>query len=292
MNGKSENKSIEQRETFETMSFSPEVKGRQGEGGLRMQKCFKKSFDGKPLVTVITVVFNGDAYLEDTIKSVINQTYDNIEYIIIDGGSTDRTISIIKAYEDKIDYWLSERDNGIYNAFNKGIRLAQGEWISFLGADDTYLESAIMDYIKCLGNDSDKINYISSKGELVDVHNRTIRIIGKPWLWKEFRSQMKLIHVGSLHNKKLFDRVGLYNEKYRVAGDYELLLRAKSDLNAIFMDKVTVKIMIGGVSHEFSGLAYKEALIAKIDTAKRMVFICYVEYIRDILKSFILQKIR
>ncbi len=88
-----------------------------------------KQIDSLPLITVITVVYNGEKYLEETIQSVINQTYPNVEYIIIDGGSTDETIDIIKKYEDKIDLWISEKDEGIYDAMNKGIYLATGQWV-------------------------------------------------------------------------------------------------------------------------------------------------------------------
>jgi len=93
-----------------------------------------------PLITVITVVYNGDKYLEETILSVINQTYPNVEYIIIDGGSTDGTLDIIKKYEDYIDYWVSEKDKGIYDAMNKGwILVNKNSRILFLGAGDTVL---------------------------------------------------------------------------------------------------------------------------------------------------------
>ena len=87
---------------FETVLFLPEGENRKGEGGLRTKGYFKKSFDDKPLISIITVVFNGEKYLEETIQSVINRTYSNVEYIIIDGGSSDGTLDIIKKYEDKI----------------------------------------------------------------------------------------------------------------------------------------------------------------------------------------------
>lgn len=100
----------------------------------------KKTGPERPLVSIITIVRNGEKTLEKTIQSVLNQTYDNIEYIVIDGGSLDRTLDIIHRYEDRIAYWASELDNGIYDAMNKGIDLAAGEWINFMNAGDEFYE--------------------------------------------------------------------------------------------------------------------------------------------------------
>lgn len=124
---------------IENFLFSAEEENRQCEGGLRSQGFFKKSYHDKPLITVVTVVYNGDQFLEETILSVISQTYDNVEYIIIDGGSTDSTLDIIKKYEHAIDYWVSEKDKGIYDAMNKGIVLATGDWVNFMNAGDKIL---------------------------------------------------------------------------------------------------------------------------------------------------------
>jgi len=164
-------------EKFDTYLFSPECEKRKGEGGLRTKGYFKfsyekrngkwcivqedkfikeinldekltKNYNSLPLITIITVVYNGEEYLEETIKSVINQDYPNIEYIIIDGGSTDGTIDIIKKYEDYIDYWVSEKDSGIYDAMNKGISLALGKWINFMNAGDKMLYLNPDDLIK------------------------------------------------------------------------------------------------------------------------------------------------
>lgn len=121
-----------------TTLYLPKDEKRQGEGGLRHKGYFKKSYDTKPLVTVITVVFNNERYIEQTIKSVIEQTYDNIEYIIIDGGSTDETLDIIKKYEEQIDYWVSEPDKGLYDAMNKAIQVSNGIWLNFLNSGDLY----------------------------------------------------------------------------------------------------------------------------------------------------------
>jgi glycosyltransferase involved in cell wall biosynthesis len=114
------------------------------QGGLRMQGYFKQSSADRPLVTVITVVFNSALTIEETIRSVLYQTYDNVEYIIIDGGSDDGTQQIIKSYDDLIDYWVSGPDNGIYNAMNIGISLASGQYLNFLNADDHYLHSGVL----------------------------------------------------------------------------------------------------------------------------------------------------
>jgi len=142
---------------------------RKGEGGLRTKGYFKKYIKDNPLISVITVVFNGENDLEQTIKSVINQTYNNIEYIVIDGGSTDDTLSIIKKYEDKINYWVSEDDNGIYDAMNKGVGLAQGEWLCFINSGDIFIsQNTLFDLAYAL-KDGSKL-FIYSNGT---VSNRT-----------------------------------------------------------------------------------------------------------------------
>lgn len=97
----------------------------------------------KPLITVVTVVYNGEQFLEETILSVINQNYDNVEYIIIDGGSTDGTLDIIKKYEHAIDYWVSEKDKGMYDGLSKGFVLGTGKWMAYINAGDFYFNYAL-----------------------------------------------------------------------------------------------------------------------------------------------------
>jgi len=132
---------------LESVLFLPEGENRKGEGGLRSQGYFKASQTDKPLITVITVVFNGEQFLEQTIQSVINQTYDNVEYIIIDGCSTDGSVDIIRKYEHAIDYWVSEKDLGTYDAMNKGIDLASGQWLNFMNAGDLFYKNNILQKI-------------------------------------------------------------------------------------------------------------------------------------------------
>ena len=115
---------------------------RFGEGGRRKKGVPKK----EPLFSIITVVYNGEKFLEKTIASVVNQSCKNFEYIIIDGGSTDKSLDIIRKYEKKIDYWVSEKDNGIYDAFNKGMIVSKGEFIGFINSDDIYKKDALTLY--------------------------------------------------------------------------------------------------------------------------------------------------
>jgi len=124
------------KDMFQTSLFLETNENYQFESGLRKEGYFKKSYSSKPLVTILTVTYNSEQFLEETIQSIINQTYDNIEYIIIDGGSTDKTLNILKKYEDMIDYIISEPDKGMYDALNKGFLLASGELINFCNSDD------------------------------------------------------------------------------------------------------------------------------------------------------------
>lgn len=127
-----------------TVLFLPDGPGRKGEGGLRTNNYFKIDCNGQPLISVITVVFNNEAHLEATILSVIEQSYDNLEYIIIDGGSSDGTLDIIKKYEDRIDYWVSEDDRGLYDAMNKAINASGGSWLNFLNSGDLYADKHVI----------------------------------------------------------------------------------------------------------------------------------------------------
>ncbi len=267
---------------------------RSGAGGLRTQGYFKldensdeleeitnNGFPKKnPIITVITVVFNGVASIEKTILSVINQSFNNIEYIVIDGGSTDGTCDIIRKYEHAIDYWVTEPDEGIYDAWNKGLSLSCGKWIAFLGADDVYLDGAIQAYVTAIINyrGSIPLEYISSQVNLT-TNSGVLRTIGRQWNWKAFRKYMNVAHVGSLHSRELYYKYGLYDISYKICGDYEFLLRAGSSLCATYLDTITVDMRVGGVS-DSNILVFQESATAKIKTGKRNPLVSNIEKIR------------
>ena len=127
----------------ESFSSIEKLKDIEIEGGLRTKKIFKKTQIKKPLITIITATLNSEKYLEESILSLHNQKNENFEHIILDGGSTDKTIDIIKKYENKIDYWCSGKDKGIYDAFNNGMQLAKGDYIGFLNSDDYYSQNTL-----------------------------------------------------------------------------------------------------------------------------------------------------
>lgn len=167
-----------------------------------------------PLISIITVCFNAEKEIENTILSVINQTYINIEYIIIDGGSTDGTVSIIKKYEKNISYWVSETDKGIYDAMNKGIRKANGEWLCFMNAGDIFTNNAVItETFKQNFDTNIKVLY----GDCISKDNIK-SIIVKAKKLSNFYKQMPFCHQASfLRNEGLF-----YDTQYKIAADYKL----------------------------------------------------------------------
>ena len=205
---------------FETLLYIPEGEGRQGEGGLRTKGYFKKSLNDKPLITVVTVVYNDRENLEETILSVINQTYDNVEYIIIDGGSTDGTLDIIKKYENSIDYWVSEKDNGIYDAMNKGIRLSTGVYCNLLNSGDYFglkhLEEISLTVKGCYRDIIYSDYYLYFKEmQLITPRKSTLNLY----------FGMTISHQSLFIPISVYKKEGLYSLDYKLASDYELLLR-------------------------------------------------------------------
>ena len=257
-------------------------------GGLAAKGYIKSTLLGKPLVTIIISVMEGGLLLERTILSVLSQTYDNIELVIIDGGSTSKTIDILKKYDDQVDLWISERDNGIYDAWNKGLVHSSGKWIVFLGCGDSYYPSAISDYLAFIHNTSiDNVEYVSSKVALVNDNFDIVGVKGKPWCWDKFKKQVDIAHVGSLHSRNLFDKYGFFDDSYKIAGDYEFLLRPQRDLGACYINQITAEMLLGGLSFT-SNKVYVESFNAKYITGKRNLLLCCLE----ISRLFLLVKIK
>jgi len=234
-------------------------------GGERTRGVVKEGSAGQPLVTVVTAVYNGYRYMRGCLESVLRQDYPNIEHIVLDGGSSDGTVEVLKQFDDRIALWKSARDEGVYAAWNKALLEARGDWICFLGVDDEFLPGAISAYMN-LAAKNPRSEYLSSRVRWVYPSGHQ-RVIGRPWSWQNFSKYMCIAHVGSMHRRSLFDRLGTFDASYRIAADYEFLLRAGRQLDAGYMPVTTVMMRTGGLSD--SNKAIEEAARAKVTTGRR-----------------------
>jgi len=201
-------------------------------GGYRLRNQSPGWEAGKPVVSVITVVFNSAGLLERTLTSVLGQTYPNIEYIVIDGGSKDGTVDIIRKHEDRIAYWISEPDRGIYDAMNKGLAAATGDFLWFLNAGDLAYRAETLESVF---QDRETRDQRPETGDLIfygdtmvvdaDYREVGLRRLGPPEVlnWKSFRKGMLVCHQAILVHRSI---AGPYDLKYRHSADFDWVLRA------------------------------------------------------------------
>lgn len=201
------------------------------------QKIQKSGIE-KPLISIITVAYNEINTIEETIQSVINQTYEHVEYIIIDGGSTDGTVEILQKYQNSIDYWVSEKDRGLYDAMNKGIRLATGEWINFMNAGDYFLDQTILGTV---ANDLDSTYNVVSGKALLYYQNAFIGEYGNEKIFPHQASFFKLTDL----KKTKFDL------EFKFYADSELLQRIKHQegFRSKFINIPVCKFFLGGIGN-------------------------------------------
>ena len=231
----------------------PDLTGnRKTEGGLRTKNKYKHSIKNKPLITIITVVYNGEEFLEKSILSVLNQIYDNIEYIIIDGGSSDSTLSIIKKYEDYIDYYISEPDEGIYYAMNKGLTLASGDYIAILNSDDFYYDFAVKSSVDVIL--SSNADIIAADADIINEYENIIRIQKA----SKFDDVAFLVGSPACHQtmfieKNIYNKTGYYDTSFKIAADTDLIFKI-IDLSPKYelIKYSTVAFTSGGASSNLS----------------------------------------
>jgi glycosyltransferase involved in cell wall biosynthesis len=201
-------------------------------------------------VSIITISYNSGSTIEATIRSVLAQDHGDIEYIIIDGGSTDNTMEIVNKYRHKMAHIISEKDNGIYDAMNKGLQLATGELIGILNSDDTYAyPSAVTDMTKHIG-DNDSIY-----ADLQYVDGTTGKVI-RHWHSGQYQPNAFLQgwmppHPTFFVRKSVYDRLGLFLTDHGSAADYELMLRFihKNNISIAYWNRVIIQMKIGGASN-------------------------------------------
>ncbi|MBK9162171.1 MAG: glycosyltransferase [Nitrosomonadales bacterium] len=265
------------------------------EGGLRTKNQLRQRTKGKPLIAVITVAFNGAATLECAILSVLQQTYDNVEHIIIDGGSTDGTTDILRKYDDRLDYWVSEKDAGIYDAMNKGLALASGDVVGFLNADDFYADASVLEQVaSAFGDGATEACY----ADLVYVHPVSLGTV-RYWRSEPFRSGMFAAgwcppHPTFYVRKAVVDRCGGFDLSFRLAADAEFMLRylEGNHVRTRYVPGVWVKMRLGGQTNQSWANIVRQN--REIIRALRMhgIPVSYVRFIASKLLNRIIQFVR
>ena len=201
-----------------------------------------------PLISVVIATRNAAADLPRCLDSLRRQTFRGFEVVVMDGASTDGTVGLLEAAGDVVTVWRSETDAGIYNAWNKALALAKGEWFCMLGADDWLWDAQALERLAPQLRDalpSHRIVY--SRVRQVDTAGQVVAELGQPWeaFKAPFRSHVCLPHPGLMHHRSLFEARG-FDERFRLAGDYEFLLRELKDRDALYVPVVTAGMRFGG----------------------------------------------
>lgn len=216
-------------------------------------------------ISIITITLNAERYLEQTIASVVNQTHSNREHIIVDGGSTDGTLDIIKKYESEIDNWISEPDNGIADAMNKGIDLATGDYILFLHSDDYLVNSSVLERASEYLGDRFDIFFFQV---LHDINGQNQVSSNRPLRWLT-NFKMGSCHQGQLCSRKLFQRIGKFDTSFKIDMDYDLILRAYragASCNSVNMPLAVMRLI--GISSRTDWKSLRE----RFDEERRVHF--------------------
>lgn len=222
----------------------------------------------QPVISIVTIVYNDFENIEKTIKSILSQSYNNVQYIIVDGASTDGTKEIIEKYKDSVDVFLSERDSGISDAFNKGTQLAKGEYINYMNSGDTFIDNDSLSFFV------DKI--VNTQADVVTAFSRFVDSkIPKTTLsnCSHISKKAMISHQASFISMSLFEKYGLYDEDFKVRMDYEFWIRVLPKSSLYFIDEILVDYSDGGVSGQSSNINYREEIRAQIKNLKSITLL-------------------
>jgi glycosyltransferase involved in cell wall biosynthesis len=224
-----------------------------------------------PKVSIVTTVYNAVETIEDTILSVIDQTYKNIEYIVVDGGSTDGTLQIINRYKNKIAHIISEPDKGIADGFNKGIAIATGEWIGMINADDWYALNAVELMMQRV-SDNDHV----CCGNIMLIGGNNFRQVKKSkvsWL----NLGMYIMHPTCFIKKEVYRQIGPYDTSLKIAMDFDMFLRIKTKgLKIKYVDELVAFMRTGGVSTDVIKMHREELTVMKRYLTRFTYFMAYI----------------
>lgn len=211
----------------------------------------------EPLVSIITITLNSERFLEQTITSVVGQTYKNVEYIVVDGGSRDGTVEIIKRHASRIDKWVSEPDEGIADAMNKGVALATGDFVIFIHADDYFVDAnSLADAVRHLTTDHDV--FICKVIQEWD-HRR--QLSGNRQLGWATNFKMNSCHQGHICSRQLFATVGRFDTDFRICMDYDFMLRSyRQGARSLSVDVPLAVMRMNGISSRLAWFGVRERI--------------------------------
>lgn len=212
----------------------------------------KKIAGNGPVISIIIAVFNGERTLQRCLKSIASQTYQHKEVVVIDGGSTDATIDILRRHSGGIGYWQSEPDKGIYDAWNKALGHARGDWVCFLGADDRLFDERVLEKMAPHLQTATRIaRLVYGQVVLVNSQDQVLDRIGADWTKLQaafMQGKTSPIHQAMFHHRSLFEVHGRFDDSFRIAGDYDLLLRELQGHDPVYVPIVVSAMAHGGVS--------------------------------------------
>lgn len=246
-----------------------------------------------PLLTIVTVVLNDCKNIEQTILSVISQKDASIEYILIDGGSIDGTVEVIKKYDTSIDYWVSEPDSGVYGAMNKGIIRAKGQFIGLLNSGDYYNSGVLEIIIKNVKDIETKYHVIAGGMDRINEDNKCIKkyYLTSSRLTRRYFS-MPFFHPAMFVSSSVYNDYGLYNPNYKIAADYEFALRLlDNNISISIIPYIFTSMRIGGLSDVASNFFVQQKETYMIRRNYKGTIFCGFVMFREIV-SFLLKQIK
>tara|TARA_B100000767_G_C19766155_1_gene537594 strand:- start:1078 stop:1836 length:759 start_codon:yes stop_codon:yes gene_type:complete len=209
-------------------------------------------------ISIIIATYNSEKTIKKCLDSCILQDYPNKEILIIDGNSSDNTLKIVQNFKSSNLSFFSDADTGIYDAWNKGVKICTGDWVCFIGSDDFWIfKSAISKLVEKINDE--KINFVSGKIRVYNAANKSFFLMGNKWDYKKLSSNINIAHPGSLHKKSLIKKFGSFNSRFKIAGDHDFLIRSGEEIKSEFLNLEIIQMLDSGISNSKPILAFYES---------------------------------